>query len=219
MDLGHNRGWLVSDAAASIKRIDAQIGHPLQITEAGRTYAQQLAHWLNFQKNGYPIALHPDTPSIHQLGAAIDTDERNVPVLNDNGWYQTVYRAGTLVEPWHFEYDPTRDNHINDTIPEEEEDMAASIIKAPNRPHALSVPGFFRRIKDDAELKALLAIGHRVAEVSTAHYDNAKHAQANVDAAGAFDDADVARVVDALEDSGIASAVADEIGNRLGGSS
>jgi hypothetical protein len=114
VDLGHGRGWLNPEPAASIARIDAQIGHPQQITEAGRTYAQQLAHWNTYQRNGHPIALHPDTPSVHQKGAAIDTDERHVTILNDHGWYQTVYRNGKLVEPWHFEYFPKRDNHYGE---------------------------------------------------------------------------------------------------------
>lgn len=114
IDLGAGRGWLDTDAAKSIARIDAQIGHPQQITEAGRTWAQQKRHWDTYQRNGSPIALHPDAPSIHQLGNAIDTDERHVAVLNDHGWYQTVYRRGVLVEPWHFEYFANRDNHYGE---------------------------------------------------------------------------------------------------------
>src|SRR5690606_23774388 len=76
---------------------------------------QQKVHWDTYQRQGYPIALHPDTPSVHQLGAAIDTDERITAVLNDHGWFHTVYRNGKLVEPWHYEYDAARDKHINDT--------------------------------------------------------------------------------------------------------
>jgi hypothetical protein len=60
--------------------------------------------------------LHPDTPSVHQIGLAIDTDEQLVAILNDHGWYQTVYRNGRLVEPWHFEYQSWRDNHINEAV-------------------------------------------------------------------------------------------------------
>lgn len=119
VDLGARRGWLDGLAAASIRRIDRQIGRPLQITEAGRTWAQQKAHWDTYQRNGRPIALHPDTPSIHQLGNAIDTDEWPSlrAVLEDHGWKQTVYRGGRLVEPWHFEYSTSRDNHLHDPEP------------------------------------------------------------------------------------------------------
>lgn len=126
INLESGRGWLRPDAAASVKRIDAQIGHALQITEAGRTWAQQNAHYQAYKRylagGPYaPIALSPDAPSIHQIGAAIDTDEgqRILSVLHDHGWRQTVYRGGKLVEPWHFEYSSSRDNHHG-----EEPDMA-----------------------------------------------------------------------------------------------
>lgn len=117
-DLGHGRGWLKDVPAESIARIDAELGHPLQTTETGRTWAQQNAHWLTFQRVGRPIALHPDTPSIHQLGAAIDTDEGQqfVALMNRHGWKQTVYRNGKLVEPWHFEYDPAADQYLGDDM-------------------------------------------------------------------------------------------------------
>lgn len=137
VDIGHGRGWLEAEAAKSQARIDRALGHPQQITEAGRSWEQQDEHWQHYLKYGSPIALHPDTPSVHQLGRAKDTDERDVALMNDHGWYQTVYRSingrRTLVEPWHFEYFPERDNHRNDPAPsggggtaptfEEDEDM------------------------------------------------------------------------------------------------
>ncbi|WP_025105704.1 hypothetical protein [Microbacterium paraoxydans] len=137
VDIGHGRGWLEAEAAKSQARIDRALGHPQQITEAGRSWEQQNEHWEHYLKYGAPIALHPDTPSVHQMGRAKDTDERDVALMNDHGWYQTVYRLlngrRTLVEPWHFEYDPARDNHRNDPAPsgagstaltfEEDEDM------------------------------------------------------------------------------------------------
>lgn len=113
--LGNNRGWLRSDAAASLARVDAEIGHPLQITESGRTRAQQQAHWDHYQKYGSPIANRPGT-SLHESGLAIDTDERRTEVLNRHGWFHTVYRTvngkRTLVEPWHYEYSAGRDRYI-----------------------------------------------------------------------------------------------------------
>lgn len=123
-DLGHGRGWLDAQAAASIERIDAEIGHPLQITEAGRTRAQQLEHWNTYQRFGKPIALHPDGPpkgngpSIHQAGEAVDSDEAQqfVDLMNRHGWKQTVYRNGKLIGPWHFEYDPANDQHLGEDI-------------------------------------------------------------------------------------------------------
>lgn len=106
MTLTGGRGWLTARAAASISRIDAELGHRLQITEAGRTWAQQNTKWLRYQRQGHPIALHPDTPSVHQKGEAIDSDEaqRHLALMTRHGWRRTVYRNGKLVEPWHFEY-------------------------------------------------------------------------------------------------------------------
>lgn len=130
-DIGHGRGWLETEAAKSQARIDRVLGHPQQITEAGRSWEQQNAHWLTFLKYGKPIALHPDTPSVHQKGRAKDTDERNVALMNEHGWFQTVYRTvngrRTLVEPWHFEYFPERDKHRNDPAPAGGKTTAAAI--------------------------------------------------------------------------------------------
>lgn len=118
VNLGFGRGWLSRPAAESIFRIDDQIGHPLQVTESGRTWKQQWDFWVIFQ-NGGPIALHPDTPSEHQKGKAIDSNEaqRILQIMEDNGWRRTVYRwvngVWTLVERWHFEYFPHLDNRRN----------------------------------------------------------------------------------------------------------
>lgn len=124
--LGAGRGWLTAAAARSIARLDGVLGHPMQITEAGRTWAQQNAHFQAYRRYlaggpWAPIALSPDAPSIHQLGNAIDTDEgqQHVGLLAEHGWVRTVYRAGKLVEPWHFEYATNRDTHLG-----EEPDMA-----------------------------------------------------------------------------------------------
>ncbi|MGI6878845.1 hypothetical protein [Microbacterium sp. gxy059] len=117
-DIGHGRGWLTPEAAASIRRLDAVKGAPWQITEAGRTWDRQKQHWDAYQAylSGRgpwaAIALHPDAPSIHQRGSAIDTDQRETALLNEHGWFHTVYRDGVLVEPWHYEYDKARDKHL-----------------------------------------------------------------------------------------------------------
>lgn len=121
VELGFGRGWLNAPAAASIRRIDRQIGHALQVTEAGRTWAQQNVHYRNYLRYGSPIALSPDAPSLHQKGNAIDSNEaqRIHAVMEDHGWRRTVYRyvngKWTLVEPWHYEYFPQHDNHINES--------------------------------------------------------------------------------------------------------
>lgn len=140
VDLGFGRGWLDKGAAASIKRIDKALGHPLQITEAGRNWEQQNAHFQHYLKYGSPIALSPDTPSIHQKGGAVDSNEaqRVHSLMEEHGFRRTVYRwvngKWTLVEPWHYEYFPQYDLHINDPatppILSKEDDMTTLNIKA-----------------------------------------------------------------------------------------
>lgn len=114
VDIGHGRGWLNADAAASLWRVDAQIGHPLQITDAGRTWEQQ-AHlrWLYETGQGSFAAKPGESP--HEAGNAIDTNERLVEILHDHGW-----RRPLAFEPWHFVYWANLDNHINDSV---EDDM------------------------------------------------------------------------------------------------
>lgn len=131
VDLGHGRGWMNGPAAASLWRLDAEIGRPWGINEAGRTWAEQNDHYQRYLREGYPIALSPDAPSLHQRGNAMDTNDQMTGRLNDHGWFQTVYRwvngVWTLVEPWHYEYFSDRDNHINEAPPLTEEDMAGPI--------------------------------------------------------------------------------------------
>jgi hypothetical protein len=121
VDLGGGRGWLDRPAAESIFRIDRQIGHLLQITDAGRTWGQQNIEFQHYLRYGSPIALDPDAPSIHQKGNAIDTNEGQdiIGVLEDHGWRRTVYRwvngVWTLIESWHFEHFTELDNHLNET--------------------------------------------------------------------------------------------------------
>ncbi|MDR6868440.1 hypothetical protein J2Y69_003056 [Microbacterium resistens] len=112
-DLGHGRGWLNPEPAESIFRIDAQIGHPLQITDAGRTWDQQMEDYRAYLAGTGAYALHPDTPSVHQLGEAADTDEGQdiLPVMEEHGWVRT---ALAREEWWHFEYLRARDRHYGE---------------------------------------------------------------------------------------------------------
>ncbi|MFL2002007.1 hypothetical protein [Microbacterium sp. A1-JK] len=118
VDLGGGRGWLEEKPAKSIARIDARLKHFLQITEAGRTWDEQNKHWVIYQRDGYPIALNPNTPSVHQKGFALDSNEaqRIVPVMEAHGWRRTVYRNGVLVEAWHFEYFENLDNYRSEPV-------------------------------------------------------------------------------------------------------
>lgn len=126
--LTNGRGWLAANHAASIARIDAELGHPLQITEAGRSkekadanYAAYLAY-LNGTGPWAPIAL-PGDQSVHVFGGAIDSDEaqRHLELMKRHGWIRTVIRNGVVVERWHFERFADLDQHRHDT--QEEDDM------------------------------------------------------------------------------------------------
>ncbi|MBS1674671.1 MAG: hypothetical protein JSS74_11995, partial [Actinobacteria bacterium] len=111
-DLGHGRGWASDQAAASIFRIDQQLGRPVQITEAGRSAADADANraaWLAYQAGGpwAPYALGADE-SIHCRGDAVDSDDATAPWAA-NGWRQTARYADNRDEPWHREYFPDLD--------------------------------------------------------------------------------------------------------------
>lgn len=115
-ELSGGRGTLPADAAASIHRIDRQIGHRVQITEAGRTYARQLYLWQQFVNGvpGFNRALHPDNPLANHVLAdgrrgAVDSDEQTGVPWAEHGWILTASD-----EPWHREYFAEHDQHRND---------------------------------------------------------------------------------------------------------
>jgi len=123
----------------SIHRIDAQLGRYLDINSAWRDPQEQERLYTAYRSyvNGNgpwaPIALPPEQ-SVHCKGEAIDTDDNNAAmtrILNNNGWFHTVFRNGVLVEPWHYEYDYKRDKFYggqpagsgSGSTPIEEDDM------------------------------------------------------------------------------------------------
>lgn len=113
-DIGAGRGWLAQPAAASLRRVDAAIGHPLQVTSAGRTNAEQ---WDAWRKYGSPRAAYPGT-STHESGLAVDTDER-LDVLSEHGWTRPFNNpARKPYEPWHYLYDANLDQHLTDPAPD-----------------------------------------------------------------------------------------------------
>lgn len=125
VDLAGGRGWAAPPAAASIHRIDAQLGRLADINEAGRSREkadENYRKWLAYQKGGpwAPYAL-PADKSVHVPGMAADSDDWYDPaaaaVWRDNGWRQTArYPSNPKKdEPWHGEYFAHLDNHLNDT--------------------------------------------------------------------------------------------------------
>lgn len=174
-DLGHGRGWASPKAAASIRRIDAQLGRVADINEAGRSPEQanaNRARWLAYERylNGGPWA--PKAPfalgadqSVHCWGNAADSDDwynaQAAAVWRDNGWKQTARYPGNKAkdEPWHGEYFEHLDNHRNDpapagavtTPPQEDDDMLMLNITVGDRTHkcALGVGTFRHFIQSD----------------------------------------------------------------------
>lgn len=123
VDIGGGRGWLAPAPAASIRRIDQQLGRLADINDAGRSAEvadDNYRKWLAY-KNGTgpwaPYAL-PSWLSVHCDGFAADSDDWYNPgaaaVWRDNGWVQTARYDDDRDEPWHGEYFAHLDNHIND---------------------------------------------------------------------------------------------------------
>ena len=114
-DIGHGRGWLDAPAAASLRRVDAALGHPLRITEAGRTRARQEYLYDGWVRRlpGFNYAAAPGT-SPHERGDAFDSDEaqRHLTLLAEHGWSRPL-----TFEPWHFLYRASQDRHRTDPAP------------------------------------------------------------------------------------------------------
>lgn len=123
-ELSGGRGWLDAPAAASVHRIDRQLGRLADVNEAGRSAAQADANhaaWLRYLAGGpkAPYAL-PASQSVHCQGMAVDSDDwynaRAAAVWRENGWKQTARYPGNPKkdEPWHGEYFPALDKHRNE---------------------------------------------------------------------------------------------------------
>lgn len=138
VDIGYGRGRLAPDAAASVRRIDAELGRPLDVNSAWRDPELQdrmYRAWVAYIDGRGPKPNHgralPSWSSVHCKGRAIDTDDTALGrVLNAHGWFRTASD-----EPWHYEYFSGRDNHRNKPagtgttdIPEEVFNMAEMVI-------------------------------------------------------------------------------------------
>lgn len=110
VNLGYGRGQLRAAPAASIFRIDAKLGRPVDSNSAYRDYDEQMKAYNAYRwyLNGgprAPLALHPDN-SWHCKGMALDTDDgpaygrgMTTQMWRDNGWLFQVQG-----EPWHGQY-------------------------------------------------------------------------------------------------------------------
>lgn len=114
------------EAAASMLRVEAELGRPHQSNSSYRDYNKQLGMYRAWNayaagrgpKPPHSRAIHPDF-SKHCQGLAddsnewIDLDYR--AILANHGWIRTA--ASDLTERHHFEYQSWRDNHRHDGVP------------------------------------------------------------------------------------------------------
>ncbi|MFJ2532794.1 M15 family metallopeptidase domain-containing protein [Microbacterium maritypicum] len=140
VELSGGRGWLDAPAAASVHRIDQQLGRLADINDAGRSPEQadkNYAAWIAYLAGGpkAPYAL-PASKSVHCQGLAVDSDDwynaRAAAIWRENGWKQTARYPNNPKkdEPWHGEYFPALDQHRNNPAssganitPDPEEDI------------------------------------------------------------------------------------------------
>lgn len=115
VELSHGRGLLPAPAATSLHRLDADLGHPVQVTEAGRTYERQLYLWQQWQAGvaGFNPAWHPDDSRANHVltdgrTGAVDSDQQTGVPWEAHGWVLTVPH-----EPWHREYFIDRDQYVD----------------------------------------------------------------------------------------------------------
>lgn len=198
VDIGAGRGRLSPEAAASLARIDAQLGRPADVNDAWRSPAQadaNYAAWLRYQNGGpwAPYAL-PASKSIHCRGYAVDSDDwynaQRAAVWRRNGWRQTALYPGDPKrnEPWHGEYDRRYDEFYGQPagggarplpIPKPKEHPAMRLIKLTKNgatTYALIGTRFFQSTVDVAQANAWAESWGDAKAVSQTAWDEAFNA-------------------------------------------
>jgi len=108
--------WLDQPAAASYARMRAA-GCPAGITQAGRTFAQQVAMYAAYLAGRLVATAAVPGTSKHEKGNALDVPEPARSWIRANGasfgWIKDLVRN----EPWHDEYQLARDQHLADVRP------------------------------------------------------------------------------------------------------
>lgn len=139
VDIGGGRGRLAPNPAASLRRIDAQLGRLADVNDAWRSPEvadENRRKWLAYQNGTGPAAPYAldRWGSIHCRGYAADSDDwyngGAAGVWRRNGWRQTARYPDSRDEPWHGEYDESLDEYFTGSAaggstPFEEEDMNA----------------------------------------------------------------------------------------------
>lgn len=194
--------WLAADAAASYQRACAA-GLPAGITSAGRTRAEQRVlfaqrfttnyaasakhdrRWYEgrywWRRPGWTSAATPGSAtSRHELGLSLD-----LPAGGPREWMHAHGAnfgwIGHLVpaEPWHFEYQATRDTHLTTTPPPApkpattQEDPMFILRKRSNGACILLAGGRASAIKNTADLGAYQAAGIKTVNLSDAGFTTA----------------------------------------------
>lgn len=118
--LSGGRGWLNAPAAASLERYEQDHGEQ-PVTSAGRSEAEQQSLIDRWDQGGVynrpPYLYEPKRPAwagTHVSGNALDVSNHREFAANAAayGWWQPY--SWDVV---HFEYDPARDQHINEAPP------------------------------------------------------------------------------------------------------
>lgn len=121
VDIGGGRGRLAGGPAASIARIDAQLGRLADVNDAWRSPEQadrNVAAWNAYQNGTGPKAPYALNrwQSIHCRGYAVDSDDwynaHAAAIWRRNGWRQTARYNDSRDEPWHGEYDEGLDEYL-----------------------------------------------------------------------------------------------------------
>lgn len=108
--------WLEAGAAASYLRARAA-GLPAGVTDAGRTNAEQWDVWRDYLAGRLKAtAAYPGT-SKHEKGNALDLPEPARAWMRAHGAEYGWVKDRVANEPWHFEYDATKDKHKNTSKP------------------------------------------------------------------------------------------------------
>lgn len=125
VDVGRGHS-LSPEAAASWKRMVAAGMPDAGLTSSTRSLARQRELYANRGKPGWPkYAAHPDE-SKHvwrpadkrdRGGRAVDVNDPTRSWLVKHGRAHGWHRPFASVEPWHFEYDITLDQHLEDDMP------------------------------------------------------------------------------------------------------
>lgn len=169
-------------AAASFRRLEADLGRPVDVNSTYRDWNLQLRMYHDWRayvdgtgpKPAHSRAIYPSL-SRHTSGLALDSDDWSTPgfvaLAAEHGWIRTA--AGDPTEQHHFEYQWWRDQHRDDPIPAKTplEDEMILIESLPKRGRALVGPGYYREVADGEQLKAASRLASKKLKGNARQFD------------------------------------------------